>query len=89
LIEHNDFQKQIRLGDKIGIIFTEGRLWENQRRFALKFLRDFGLGKNHMQDRIVDEVQYVLDKTNQEIQTGVEEFDFFKKTDIAVGSVSF
>lgn len=43
------------LGEKhaAGIIFTDGQLWQDQRRFGLKFLRDFGLGKNQMQDRVI------------------------------------
>jgi hypothetical protein len=36
-----------------GITSTDGQLWQDQRRFGLKFLRDFGLGKNQMQDRVI------------------------------------
>jgi hypothetical protein len=34
------------------VIFTEGDLWREQRRFVLHQLREFGLGKNLMQERV-------------------------------------
>ncbi|KAI6171091.1 (pine wood nematode) hypothetical protein [Aphelenchoides bicaudatus] len=86
--EDTNFQKYVRYGKTTGVIFSDGPLWENQRRFALRFLRDFGLGKNQMQDRIMDEVQCIIEQTNQEIKSGfVDEHDFYKKTDIAIGSI--
>ncbi|KAI6184682.1 Cytochrome P450 33C9 [Aphelenchoides bicaudatus] len=85
--EDTDFQKYVRFGKKSGVVFSDGALWQNNRRFSLHFLRDFGLGKNQMQDRIVDEIQYILEETNKDIQSGVENHDFYKKTDIAVGSI--
>lgn len=41
-----------------------------------------------MQERIMDEVQFVIDQVNRDIRAGVEEHNFYKKTDIAIGSVS-
>ena len=40
-----------------GIVFTHGQQWTEQRRFALKTLRDFGFGKKCMEDVIMSEVQ--------------------------------
>jgi hypothetical protein len=40
------------LGGKYGVIFTDGEIWRDQRRFALHVLRNFGLGKNLMQERV-------------------------------------
>lgn len=28
-----------------GIFFTEGDIWHDQRRFTLRYLRDFGFGR--------------------------------------------
>lgn len=39
-------------GGMFGIIESSGAMWLEQRRFALKVLRDFGLSKNRMQDRV-------------------------------------
>ncbi|XP_017885498.1 probable cytochrome P450 304a1 [Ceratina calcarata] len=33
--------------EKLGIFFTEGKLWQKQRRFALRHMRDFGFGRRH------------------------------------------
>jgi hypothetical protein len=50
-------------------------------------LRDFGLGKNVMESRIMDEVQSLYENVDREIKSGVEELDFHHHTDIATGSV--
>ncbi|ODM92726.1 Farnesoate epoxidase [Orchesella cincta] len=44
-----------------GIINTEGKNWEEQRRFVLRTLRDFGFAKSSMEGLILDEVKGVLD----------------------------
>ena len=38
-----------------GIIFTHGKYWQDQRRFLLRTLRDFGFGKSSMEDLILEE----------------------------------
>lgn len=43
-------------GEQLGLINSEGNLWEVHRRFALRQLRDFGFGKNTMEALIMDEV---------------------------------
>ena len=48
-----------------GVLYSEGTEWTEQRRFALRRLRDFGLGKSSMEDSIQDEIrqlQELLDK---------------------------
>jgi len=80
------FSKVIRRG-QYGIIGTSGDLWREQRRFALKTLRDFGLGKNAMEDRIIEEIQTMFELVNKDIDSGLDEHDFYKRTDLAVGSI--
>ncbi|CAD5225304.1 unnamed protein product [Bursaphelenchus xylophilus] len=72
-------------GGPYGIILSNGEAWSEQRRFALRVLRDFGMGKNQMEERIMVELQWLFEKVNPEL--GAEEMDFFKYSDIAVGSV--
>lgn len=47
----SDFDKLVK-GGTHGIITTDGDLWREQRRFALHVLRDFGLGKNLMEEKV-------------------------------------
>merc|ERR1719219_986150 len=40
-----------------GVIISEGKVWQEQRRYALRTLRDFGFGKAGMEDLINEEVR--------------------------------
>jgi len=44
---------------KIGVLFSEGPLWQEHRRFSLKHLRDLGLGKNTLNTAIADEYDHL------------------------------
>lgn len=48
-----------------GVFFTEGDLWKNQRRFTLRHLRDFGFGKNTMDQYIQEEVSILFNAINR------------------------
>ncbi|CAD5218095.1 unnamed protein product [Bursaphelenchus okinawaensis] len=72
-------------GGHYGVIMGNGGPWREHRRFALKVLRDFGLGKNKMEERILSELQHLLESVNKEVHN--DEIDFFKYSDIAVGSI--
>ncbi|GMT36639.1 hypothetical protein PFISCL1PPCAC_27936 [Pristionchus fissidentatus] len=62
---------EIFRGGLLGVVETSGRLWREQRRFTLHTLRDFGLGKDAMQERILDETVHLLDLLEKEsVETG-------------------
>ncbi|XP_072416338.1 uncharacterized protein [Chiloscyllium punctatum] len=43
-----------------GIIFGHGESWKQMRRFALSTLRDFGMGKKTIEDKIIEESDFLV-----------------------------
>ena len=70
-----------------GVIFEEGEPWREHRRFALRVFRDFGFGKNLMQEKILDEIVYLIDGINSEKSDGKKDLSIQDHVDLGVGSV--
>ncbi|KAI1702517.1 cytochrome p450 domain-containing protein [Ditylenchus destructor] len=70
-----------------GVGFTQGDLWKEQRRFALHVLRDFGVGKNLMQERVITELETLCAKVDKDIENGIKEHDIASHIDIGIGSI--
>ena len=48
-----------------GIISSDGQLWQEQRRFALKHLKDFGFGKAGLEGVIQEEAEEIVKHLGQ------------------------
>lgn len=58
-----DVLKARAFGSTLGIFFTEGMFWQTQRRFSLRHMRDFGLGRRHeiYEADMMEEVTQLVD----------------------------
>ncbi len=65
-----------------GVIFINGQSWVEQRRFALRTLRDFGLGKSGMEAMVAEEVEDLCERIGREGtgETGMLMKNFFNKS---------
>ena len=61
----------------VGVILADyGSSWRDHRRFALMTLRNFGLGKESMEQRINEEIQYIVRTLGKSIgMSSVSELD--------------
>uniref|UniRef100_A0AC35FL80 Cytochrome P450 n=1 Tax=Panagrolaimus sp. PS1159 TaxID=55785 RepID=A0AC35FL80_9BILA len=83
----NKFIAELVRGGEYGIVLTDGPLWREHRRFALHVLRNFGLGKNLMQERVLNEVSWLLEDLKMQVKNKEPEISVQKSIDVAIGSV--
>lgn len=57
------------IGKLAGVIFTDGELWREQRRFTLRHLRDFGFGTKSLENVMLDEITELADEIRTESQS--------------------
>ncbi|KAL9845592.1 cytochrome P450 2J2-like isoform 2-T3 [Geothlypis trichas] len=60
-LERPDLPVDEGIFKKIGLISSSGHLWKAQRRFTLTTLRNFGLGKRSLEERIQEECRFLVD----------------------------
>lgn len=48
-----------------GVLFTNGDQWREMRRFTLGTLKDFGMGKRILEEKIIEECQYLIEEFEQ------------------------
>ena len=85
---HNKEMLEWTRNGRNGIIFTDGEVWREIRRFSLHTLRDFGLGRNLMQERILDEVSQMISSIKQKNKENPGDIQSIQShIDISVGSI--
>uniref|UniRef100_A0A7E4UQ36 Unspecific monooxygenase n=1 Tax=Panagrellus redivivus TaxID=6233 RepID=A0A7E4UQ36_PANRE len=72
---------------KTGILFTEDNLWREHRRFSLSVFRDFGVGKNLMEQKILVEAVLMFEEIDADINDEIEHPVIQDHIDVAVGSI--
>ncbi|XP_049630563.1 cytochrome P450 2J2-like [Suncus etruscus] len=73
-----------RVFKKHGVIMSNGQTWKEQRRFTLTTLRNFGLGKKSVEERIQEEAYYLVQLIKEEKG---QPFDPHFKINIAVSNI--
>nr|QYV43140.1 methyl farnesoate epoxidase / farnesoate epoxidase [Colaphellus bowringi] len=48
-------------GKRLGIVFSDGPLWKNQRKFSLQHFRNFGFGRKEMEEKIHEETKTLIE----------------------------
>uniref|UniRef100_A0A1I8GVQ1 Cytochrome P450 n=1 Tax=Macrostomum lignano TaxID=282301 RepID=A0A1I8GVQ1_9PLAT len=72
------------VGETGGLVFIDGPVWRDYRRFTLRTLRDFGFGKSFTEASILEEAQLMREEI--ESRPG-EKFDSSKLISTAVSNV--
>ncbi|KAL6731897.1 hypothetical protein Aduo_002717 [Ancylostoma duodenale] len=69
-----------------GIVGSNGPPWLEQRRFALHTLRNFGLGRNIIEERIMYEFEIMCEELEKRLDAGESSIDPNKMIDLLVAN---
>ncbi|XP_077141749.1 cytochrome P450 2A4-like isoform X1 [Ranitomeya variabilis] len=78
------FEMSNILTNDCGVAFTNGERWKQLRRFTLTTLRNFGMGKRSIEERLQEEARYLIEEIEK---TGGTSFDPTHMLTLAVSNV--
>ncbi|CAH2245834.1 cytochrome P450 2K1-like [Pelobates cultripes] len=58
--ERPEFPIFHKIDNGAGLVFSQGENWKVMRRFTLTTLRDFGMGKSSIEEKIIDECDHLV-----------------------------
>uniref|UniRef100_A0A1I7VX64 Cytochrome P450 2J6 n=1 Tax=Loa loa TaxID=7209 RepID=A0A1I7VX64_LOALO len=82
---HDVLFRSTSIGGANGIIQIDGNKWKQQRRFVLRVLRDFGVGRILIEQQIMKEVEFFIDYLEPKC-TG-QEMDICAMHAVCVGNI--
>ena len=53
-----------------GVVFSSGTSWDQQRKFVLKKLSQFGVGKSKLEDTVTEQVELLMKALRRDAKTG-------------------
>ncbi|CAD5228769.1 unnamed protein product [Bursaphelenchus xylophilus] len=81
----HSFNAKYRSGDH-GVLFISGTEWRDNRRYALQIFREFGMGKNVMEQKMLAEIEDTL-RTFTDYSASTEPQDICYDINRAVGNI--
>ncbi|XP_063448879.1 cytochrome P450 2C15-like [Mytilus trossulus] len=64
-VDRPNFIPGIKLAQNVvggsGIVFANGDEWKDRRKFALQAMRDFGVGKTSLEEKVLEEMQNIAE----------------------------
>jgi len=69
---------KLNLNYILGLIFTDSHLWQEQRRFSLRHLRDLGFGKSKIENQMMEEIHCLIQDMQPPNESGCERIVDFK-----------